>query len=204
MRSKTTAAESLRSGGSGGSSTVTVGSPWAPLPCRLDPLRSLSGLDEGFIPLQPSRVSSSATSRRPGRYTRSRRRLSADISLQLKMKVSAWMSVIVAPPERCQTTDLAVGGSNPSRRATNTAGQRPCGRVADRSGTAGVRPNCDHIGGHSQPGCDHLRPPSPIPTGFMLISATVETQPVVDRALPALDRMSGPARWCAQPLTIDR
>jgi hypothetical protein len=33
-------------------------------------------------------------------------------------------------PDRHQTTDLAVGGSNPSRRATITAGQRPCARTA--------------------------------------------------------------------------
>jgi hypothetical protein len=49
-----------------------------------------------------------------------------------------------------QATDLAVGGSNPSRRATITAAQRPCSRVAACCGAAGLRPNCDPVGGHSQ------------------------------------------------------
>jgi hypothetical protein len=60
------------------------------------------------------------------------------------------------------TTDLAVGGSNPSRRATITAAQLPCGRVADRCLGAGLRPNCDHVGEHCQGDCDHLRPQSAI------------------------------------------
>jgi hypothetical protein len=81
--------------------------------------------------------------------------------------------VVAHRPDRHQTTDLAVGGSNPSRRATITAGQRPCDRVAARCCGAGLRPNCDHVGGHSQPDCDHLRPQSPVPTAFLLLSATV-------------------------------
>jgi hypothetical protein len=62
-----------------------------------------------------------------------------------------------------QPTDLAVGGSNPSRRATNIPAQRPCSRVAEHSETAGLRPNCDPVGGHSRHRCDPLRPPWPLP-----------------------------------------
>jgi hypothetical protein len=40
-----------------------------------------------------------------------------------------------------QATDLAVGGSNPSRRATNPAGQRPCNRVAGCYRGGGLRPH---------------------------------------------------------------
>jgi hypothetical protein len=59
------------------------------------------------------------------------------------------------------TTDLAVGGSNPSRRATETAAQRPCNRVAACCRAAGLRPNCDPVGGHSAHRCDPLRPHRP-------------------------------------------
>ena len=67
-------------------------------------------------------------------------------------------------PDRHQTTDLAVGGSNLSRRSSETAGQRPCGGAAAWCQIAGLRPNCDPIAGHSQHGCDHLRPYWPLPT----------------------------------------
>jgi hypothetical protein len=80
-----------------------------------------------------------------------------------------------------QPTDLAVGGSNPSRRATNTAGQRPYGRAAYCSRTTGLRPNCDHVGGHSLSDCDHLRPPWLMPAPLLLVSAAVEA--------PARDRL---------------
>jgi hypothetical protein len=59
-----------------------------------------------------------------------------------------------------QPTDLAVGGSNPSRRATITAAQPPYDRVADLRGA----PDCDQtattLAGTSNPGattCDHHR-----------------------------------------------
>jgi hypothetical protein len=41
-----------------------------------------------------------------------------------------------------QAMDLAVGGSNPSRRATISPAQRPCHGVAACCGAAGLRPNC--------------------------------------------------------------
>jgi hypothetical protein len=47
------------------------------------------------------------------------------------------------------TTDLAVGGSNPSRRATKPAGQWPWDGITDLYGLAELRPNCDPVGGHS-------------------------------------------------------
>jgi len=56
---------------------------------------------------------------------------------------------------RCMTTDLAVGGSNPSRRATITAAQRPRDGVAACYRDAGLRPNCDHVGGQFHNDCDH-------------------------------------------------
>jgi hypothetical protein len=62
-----------------------------------------------------------------------------------------------------QTTDLAVGGSNLSRRASKTAGQRPCDRVTTCYRGCGLRPNCDHVGGQSRGDCDHLPPRTPIP-----------------------------------------
>ncbi len=96
-----------------------------------------------------------------------------------------------------QATDLAVGGSNPSRRATKTPAQRPCDGAAARCQVAGLRPNCDHVGGHCQPDCDHLRPPSPMRASLLLVSAAVEA-PASGRlwALPASDvdeRASSPA-----------
>jgi hypothetical protein len=72
-----------------------------------------------------------------------------------------------------QPTDLAVGGSNPSRRATITAAQRPYRGTAAYRWTVGVRPNCDHVGGHSRWGCDHLPPQTaicPVP-GYRLRAA---------------------------------
>jgi hypothetical protein len=60
---------------------------------------------------------------------------------------------------------LAARHQNPS--------SAPCRGVVDWCKVAGLRPNCDHVDGHFQPGCDHLRPPWPIPTVFLLISATV-------------------------------
>jgi hypothetical protein len=77
------------------------------------------------------------------------------------------------PSGRHQTTDLAVGGSNPSRRATITAAQRHCDRVVDSRWVVGLRPNCDHVSGHSQHDCDHLRPQSPIPPSLLLVSVAV-------------------------------
>jgi hypothetical protein len=68
-----------------------------------------------------------------------------------------------------------------SRRATKPAGQWPYGWVVYCSGTAGLRPNCDHIGGHSLSDCDHLRPPWLMPAPLLLVSATVEA--------PARDRL---------------
>jgi hypothetical protein len=70
-------------------------------------------------------------------------------------------------------TDLAVGGSNPSRRATKPAAQRPGDRVTEGCLHAGLRPNCDHIGGHFQLDCDHVRPHSPVSAAFPLVSVTV-------------------------------
>jgi hypothetical protein len=89
-----------------------------------------------------------------------------------------------------QPTDLAVGGSNPSRRATKPAGQWPYGGVAYCSGTAGLRPNCDHVGGHSLSDCDHLRPPWLMPAPLLLVSAVVEA--------PARDRL-----WVLRAFDID-
>ena len=67
-------------------------------------------------------------------------------------------------PDRHQTTDLAVGGSNPSRRATITAAQRPSPGAAAAVRLAGVRLDCHHVGGQPRRDCDHLRPRSPLPT----------------------------------------
>jgi hypothetical protein len=171
---------------------VTLGSCRCSSPCGIHLLRSRpldcrarwfdepelrlgpSGLNEGFIPLQPSRAFNSATSVVPVGTLGRADALTADISLQLKVKVSPWRSVIRGTSERCQTTDLAVGGSNPSRRATNTAGQRPCDGIAAGRRAAGLRPNCDHVDGHSQHDCDHLRPQSPMPAAFLLVSGGME------------------------------
>ena len=46
-----------------------------------------------------------------------------------------------------QATDLAVGGSNPSRRATITAAQRPCDGIAVSCQRARLRPSCTTLAG---------------------------------------------------------
>jgi hypothetical protein len=102
-----------------------------------------------------------------------------------------------------QTTDLAVGGSNPSRRATKPAGQWPYGWVADCSGTAGLRPNCDHVGGHSLSDCDHLRPPWLMPAPLLLVSARrggASQRSAVGAALST--STSGPAHRSARLLSV--
>jgi hypothetical protein len=102
------------------------------------------------------------------RHARLRHRVSSRLDEVLTCTTRA------APPDPGRTdyhqaTDLAVGGSNPSRRATITAAQRPRSKVADSCRGAGLRPHWRAL----QPDCDHLRPQSPVPAAFLVISATV-------------------------------
>jgi hypothetical protein len=53
------------------------------------------------------------------------------------------------------TTDLAVGVRIPRGTPPTPLVSGPVTGVAERSRIAGLRPNCDHVGGHSEPGCDH-------------------------------------------------
>jgi hypothetical protein len=72
-----------------------------------------------------------------------------------------------------QPTDLAVGGSNPSRRASNSAAQRPCDGVAACCRATGLRPNCDHVGGHlhqTATTCDHRPVMAAIAVGPLLLT----------------------------------
>jgi len=78
------------------------------------------------------------------------------------------------------TTDLAVGGSNPSRRATST---QVSGPVAGSPAALGP-PDCDQTAttpagtpNRAATTCDHLRPQSAVPASFLLISATEAAQP---------------------------
>jgi hypothetical protein len=74
-------------------------------------------------------------------------------------------------PDRHQTTDLAVGGSNSSRRATITAAQRPYNGVAGCRLGVSLRPNCGHVDGHSKPDCDHHRDFGCIPADRATVGA---------------------------------
>jgi hypothetical protein len=57
--------------------------------------------------------------------------------------------VVQARPKCYQTTDLAVRGES-LRCATKTPGQRPLWRGRWLLSTAGLRPNCHHVGRHFQ------------------------------------------------------
>src|SRR5215217_2466547 len=70
---------------------------------------------------------------------------------------------------RPQPTDLAVVGSNPSRRATITTAQCSVTGLLTVIGPLDCDER-DHVGGHFQLGCDHLRPQWPMPTAFLLVS----------------------------------
>jgi hypothetical protein len=61
---------------------------------------------------------------------------------------------------------LAARHHHPSSAAYNC--------LADMRPGAGLRPNCDHVGGHSLSDCDHLRTPWLMPAPLLLVSAAVE------------------------------
>ena len=80
-----------------------------------------------------------------------------------------------------QATDLAVGGSNPSRRATITAAQRPCDGIAVSCRAARLRPSCTTLAGSPK-----VTPPArpvraavawPLPTGPYLARGVVRGRP---------------------------
>jgi hypothetical protein len=54
-----------------------------------------------------------------------------------------------------RTRSWRFGGSNPLRRATNTAGHIPGQRASAGVRWPGLLPNCDHVDGRSPSGCDH-------------------------------------------------
>jgi hypothetical protein len=87
----------------------------------------------------------------------------------LKRRIARWCGFL----DGCQTTDLAVGGSNPSRRATKPAGQRPCGGAAAWCQVAGLRPTATTLAGTSNGTatiCDHYGPKW---TSFQLVNSVV-------------------------------
>jgi hypothetical protein len=71
-----------------------------------------------------------------------------------------------------------------------------CNGVAGCRRLAGLRPNCDHVGGYFLSDCDHLRPQAPTPAAFLLISTTL--------AALASCRCSAAASGLDQRTTHDR